>query len=799
MALNSMGLGVTFTARDAMSGVLFRLQRAFSGLDMQSRAAVASVGAGFAGMAAGIGVVTAGLAGLEGSMNLAAQAGNFESGIQRVGLVAQASVPQIDAMREAVLDASKRTGFNTAEVTKGLEEITALGFTGAQAMAMLGPALDLAAAGGISVADAAEAMGSAMKVFSIEATPEAMRETASKLLGIANTTALQASDLRIALGTVGRGASAAAQNLDEVLIMMGLVKNTGVDATVAASSVSSALLYMAENADKFRKVGVEVENANGSIRDMGDVFLDLDRVLASNPSMTENITVIKDLLQRFGITAYQGVITQLTKGGIEDKETGAIYRGIEALEYLRAYSQRMGTEDLAGKNAAKMLEGWERLSARLTVITETIRITLGQGFLDVILPMLKIFVDGLSDLETLLRQLPPEVKRFGAGLVIVGSLFAVAAGTALIFSGALAVLAGAFILAAPAMLTFLGAFLAIAIPLTVATLALTAAFVGLGAILYFGFAHNLGNIGTTITDTFNRWKLIFQATAEFFSKGELSGALADEFGAADKELQDTVKGFTLFFKKVEVGFKAFSETFAALLESRAVPALKNFWGELLKLTDALGITDNAYYRMTKAMDKGDWAAQGALMAETLVSTFTTVVNAAMITLKVVRWVIELVEDLFNMIYQNKYMIAGFAAGFMTGGLPGAVVGGFAGMMGDKVANGLDNSQTNLEQQQRDRQAQVNQLEFEVESYKLRHGLTNAALPTVTSKTLDAEQQQRYFEILYNQFKDLHDPTKKVYTLENKLYIDGKVVYESVKEHAKSDSADTFSTDSPWSE
>jgi hypothetical protein len=109
----------------------------------------------------------------------------------------------------------------------------------------------------VSVAEGAQSVGSALRVFALDAGQATL--AADRLLRISNLTSLQANELSLALGTVSRGAGLTEQNMNEMLISMGLVRNTGVEASVAASSVSSALIFMTRNAEDIREsLGVNV-------------------------------------------------------------------------------------------------------------------------------------------------------------------------------------------------------------------------------------------------------------------------------------------------------------------------------------------------------------------------------------------------------------------------------------------------------------------------------------------------------------------------------------------------------------
>jgi len=782
-----MGLGVTFTARDAMSGVLFRLQRAFGGLETQSRTAIQAIGAGFAGMAAGIGMVTAGLGGLEASMALAGKAGRFEAEMTRVGQVAQVGGQELEKMSQSAMAASQRTGRATSEVNKGIEEIAALGFSGRETLDMLNPALNLAAAGGVGFADSASAMGAAMKVFSISASPENMKRVASSLIGISNITGLQASDLRIALGTVGRGASIAKQDLNEVLIMMGLVKNTGVDATVAASSVSSALLYMAENAGKFKKIGIDVEDANGKIRKAGDIFVDLFSQLQSNPSMSENVTIVKDLLQRFGITAYSGVTEQLFGAGIKDDATNTIYKGADALDYLRKKMVGFQDTSVIDKISGAMLATYDAFSTRLGNSWENLLTELGKGFKDLFLPALKLLVEGLVRIQQFIAEIPPDMKKFLAGLFVAGSIMTVTAGISMILAGAIAVLVGAVMIGGPVVLTFLGGFLAIAVPLALATAVLTGALLAFGAGLYLVFSQNLGGATDKVVAFFSKWKTVFQSVAAFLTEGKLTGALATEFEGLDVETQDMIVNFTLFFEKLKAGFLAFTDTLTLLLDDRAGPALTRIWEAFTKLTDTLGITDSAYGKMTKAMSKGDFEAQGKLIAESVAGAFIFLCDTFVFLLKLGTAVIEM----FKTIWNNKFAIMGGIAGSIAGPagfIAGAVGGAAVDAAGTMMDPGVVPPTVDTEE--------LNSLEHRLEAIKLRRG-DYAQSPATTVASLSGEQQIRGYEMLLKKYQKSQDPNAPVYVVDNKLYIDGQIVYESVK-RAQRDEAAASHTENPWS-
>src|SRR5688572_6270683 len=144
-----------------------------------------------------------------------------------------------------------------------------------------------------------------------------------------------------AMASVARGAISANQQIEEMLPAIGLVRNTGVDVSVAAQSVSSALVFMAGRADKFNEIGVSVTDAAGNFRPFMDIVLETSTELERRfPNAAERAAKATELFSRFGLQAYTGVSQQLAQG-VRDS-AGNLYRGAEAVDFLRREMENAG-------------------------------------------------------------------------------------------------------------------------------------------------------------------------------------------------------------------------------------------------------------------------------------------------------------------------------------------------------------------------------------------------------------------------------------------------------------------------
>ena len=105
MALNSMGLGFVFTARDLASAKMQRLERRFTSLDQRVGVGADRMNTAFRQLGVGLAIFTAGAAAVGGALALANAAGRFEQGLPAIGAVTRATTRELGMLREAAINA----------------------------------------------------------------------------------------------------------------------------------------------------------------------------------------------------------------------------------------------------------------------------------------------------------------------------------------------------------------------------------------------------------------------------------------------------------------------------------------------------------------------------------------------------------------------------------------------------------------------------------------------------------------------------------------------------------------------
>ncbi len=620
MALNALGLGFVFTAKDLASGTITSLTKNFDALDKKTLEAQANYQGSLAIMGTGIAAMGVGLGVLAGGFALASHAAEFTAEITKVGGIAQATAADLQKLHDAAINAGMFSMFNPREAAEGLGELASAGFNANESIRLLTPTLNLAAAGSISVAQSAASVAAGVKVFGLSMDDAAT--VADRFVRISNSTNLSAADLEISMGNIARGAQAANQGINEMLPAIGLVKNSGVDASVAATSVSSALLEMGKNAKGFKQIGVEVTDANGQFRPFLDVIMDANQQLSTRfPNAAARAAKATELFGRFGLQAYGAISGQLAQG-VRDS-TGALHQNADAVAFLR--SEMEGATGAAAALAAAQQATFAGQQRRFATLGNTLGTVLGEGFERALLPLLTLINDGLQSVTEFINDIPVEVRGgIGQVVMVIGGLV-----TAF---GAVTAAIGAWGVLAPFIATMKVAAVGLAgsiAPIVLGALAVGAAFMT----LRYMVQNNVGGIADFVTAAWGKIKLVFQAFTQAFSSGTFSGAVRDELNKAENGgIKQFVVNVYAFGFRVMQFFRGIKAGFTAVLDTMG-PTIERLQGAFTKLAGAFGIGGDALGVFVSG-PSSDFMAWGAQVGDILGRVADVVLSAVTVVIDI---------------------------------------------------------------------------------------------------------------------------------------------------------------------
>lgn len=630
MALNNLGLGFVFTARDLASAKIRGLERSFGSLDSSTQSSAARISASFRQVAIGLGVFAAGAATVAGAFALANAAGEFEQGLAAVGAVSRATTRELAMLREAAIQAGIATQFSPAEAVQGLQSLATAGQTAEQATRSLIPVLDLAAGslGQLGVAQAAEAVVGTLNAYGLAAEDSA--GVTDKLLRITQLTNFQTRDFEAGLAKAAATGAIFNQSLDDVLISMGLLRNRNIDASSSATALREAVRRLgadtrAQNA--VTSAGVTIfDTSSGRMRSMLDIMSDFATATNGMTGSERNRRVVTAFGAR-GLLAFNAVLNAsftTTRNGTE-----VVLRGAEAIAAMR--SEMEGAEGTAASFRDQLLDTFEGQKTLLKGTLQTFAIVLGEPFAKVFKPIVKAVTDALNFLIRAFQSLPSGLKKAFAA-------FVVAAGAIVAFIGAIVAGKAAIVLLGiglKALGITLGGILATMLPAILIFGLLAAAVAG----FVIAVRRDIGGIGTFFRRMFDRVRLFVQGMSQLFEDGGFSGAVRDELNRAENQgvKQFAIRVFQIAFR-IKRFFQGIAEGFGSAIEA-ARPVFEAFVGALGRLGQAFGFVGSAADSVA-GLQSDRFAASGARVGEVLGKIVTFIVQAMTVVIDFTTGVVE---------------------------------------------------------------------------------------------------------------------------------------------------------------
>lgn len=170
---------------------------------------------------------------------------------------------QTEALTRSAQQLGASTVFTASQVTSLQIELGKLGFTEDQILATSRAVLDLAAATGADLGEAAKVTGVALRAFGLEM--EQADDVAATLAISTTKSALAFADFETMLSTAGPVANAFGFSLEDMVALMGQLKNAGFDASTASTALRNILLNLADSS------GALAQELGGAVNTLPDL------------------------------------------------------------------------------------------------------------------------------------------------------------------------------------------------------------------------------------------------------------------------------------------------------------------------------------------------------------------------------------------------------------------------------------------------------------------------------------------------------------------------------------------------
>lgn len=213
---------------------------------------------------------------------------DFDRVITGAGAKAGASAAELEKMRAAATQMGADFPVSATEVAQAMGALAASGFNASQTVALMPSILTSAVASGEGLAQTSQVVTSALNIWGM--AQENVGQNAARVADViqqaANASALGLQDFGVALQYAGAPAAALNVNIEELSTALALIKNRGIDASTAGTSLRSLFTRLSnppkQAAEAIAQLGLQVTDSAGN-------FIGLENVISQMRSAMQGL------------------------------------------------------------------------------------------------------------------------------------------------------------------------------------------------------------------------------------------------------------------------------------------------------------------------------------------------------------------------------------------------------------------------------------------------------------------------------------------------------------------------------
>lgn len=279
----------------------------------------------------------------------------FEQANADLATILGKSRSEITGLTNSAKMLGNTTEWMASQVTKLQTELAKLGFNEQQIMSMQASVLQFATATGAELPDAAALAGASLRMFGGEAK-ETERYVATMAVAT-NKSALSFNYLNSGMSTVGPVADKMNLGIEDTVSLLGILANSGFDASTAATSTRNILLSLSDASGKLSKeLGKPVksfddlleglDNLNEKSLDLGKIFEITDRrTVAAMSTLIAGSKDVRTLRKEFD--NLDGALERIAKERLNTVEGSTKLLGSAWESLMLSFSKSTGVMKLA--------------------------------------------------------------------------------------------------------------------------------------------------------------------------------------------------------------------------------------------------------------------------------------------------------------------------------------------------------------------------------------------------------------------------------------------------------------------
>lgn len=326
-------------------------------------------------------------------------AADYETNMNQLQVITKATAVEMKALSDQALDLGKKTSFSAGEAAAAMLELGKAGLTVTQVSGAIPGVLDLAAAGGLDLARAAEIAANAVNSFGLEAS-ETTR-VANLLAAAANASSVEVKDIADSFTMASAVWAMAKQDINSLTASIALLGNAGIKGSDAGTSMKSMMLALVAPTAKAKEVlsslNIEIFNTDGSMRNFRDILGAMESAFGGLTDAQKSAA----MATIFGSDAVRAA-SILVKEGVE---------GYDAM--IKVTNNATAASEMATAKTKGLAGAFEYFKGTI----DTLMIETATPWLDQLNKMIR----GTADMIAKFSDLPAPIQR---GIVVFAALLA---------------------------------------------------------------------------------------------------------------------------------------------------------------------------------------------------------------------------------------------------------------------------------------------------------------------------------------------------------------------------------------
>lgn len=233
----------------------------------------------------------------------------FDKSMSQVAATMGKSVDEIGDLREFAQKMGSETAFSASQAADALNYMALAGYDSQKSMEMLPNVLNLAAAGGIELAEASDMVTDAASALGLSMDDTtALVDKMAKASSMSNTSVAQLGQAMLTVGGTAKDLYGGTTELSQAL---GLLADNGIKGAEGGTALRNIILSLGAPTDKQAKamedLGVATRYVDGRMRPLKDIFGDLNKKLATM-NQGERTQVLSELFNKVDLKSANALL-----------------------------------------------------------------------------------------------------------------------------------------------------------------------------------------------------------------------------------------------------------------------------------------------------------------------------------------------------------------------------------------------------------------------------------------------------------------------------------------------------------